>query len=146
MNVPFAFSRKTNTMWYWLVSIRKKKREKRQPSRKDHFQGLSVWESFNRIAFNLINVLIPLNVSRLLGCHQSHNHHWKLGQQNTFCWNYLGDNQTIDRKIENENCFIMLNELKFCEKFFFKHILKISASILKNKKKFYFKNKIFSQP
>ena len=107
MNVPFAFSRKTNTMWYWLVNIRKKEREKRQPSRKDHFQGLSVWESFNRIAFNLINVLIPLNISRLLGCHQSHNHRWKLGLQNAIClkrisWNLIKFqlNQTINRKIE----------------------------------------------
>ena len=83
-------SRKSNTMWYWWVNIKKKKREKRQQSRKDHFQRLTVWESFDRIAFNLINVLIPLNVSRLLGCHQSHNHHWKLGQQDAICWNYLG--------------------------------------------------------
>ena len=48
----------------------------------------------------------------------------------------------MDRKNESENCLNKLNELKFCEKFFFKQILKVSPFYLEKQKSFIPKKKI----
>ena len=117
-------------------TLKKRKEKKRQQSRKDQFQWLSVWESFNWIAFNLINALIPLNVSRLLGCHQSHNYHWKSGQQNAIYWNFQLK-QAINRKIV-WICWMSWNSL-------LNRFWKFQLSILKNKKSFIPKKYDFSR-